>query len=316
MAQLIVAFCTYNRAERLPDLVGALRAQACPIPFEILAVNNNSKDNTVAVLEQLVREPGASLRYVTETRQGIVPARNRAIEECINADYMLFLDDDELPQPGWVAAAYRALTEFDAECVGGRVVVNFSPGQRPLWLGDELLGFLAEVNYGDNAFPVTSTDTPVWTANVGYRMAIFRNDPSLRFDVRYNRRGNIGGGEDAMMFRCMLQQGMRIYYAPDMVVEHFVEAWRLRRCYFLKLHYTAGHRAGYYDNKNYPRSFCGIASFMLTQALHQFGRAGVMYLTRDPLALRQAMSATHALGQIAGRFLRWREAVRIPTPAR
>ena len=313
MAQLIVAFCTYNRADRLPDLVEALRAQACPIAFEILAVNNNSKDNTLAELEQLARELGANLRYVTETEQGIVPARNRAIEECINADYMLFLDDDELPQPGWVAAAYRALTEHDADCVGGRVVVNFSPRQRPRWLGDELLGFLAEVNYGDNAFQITSSDTPVWTANVGYRMAIFRNDPSLRFDARYNRRGNIGGGEDAMMFRCMLQQGMKMYYAPGMVVEHFVEAWRLRRSYFLKLHYTAGHRVGYYENKDYLRSLCGIAPFMLTQALRQIARAGRMYLGRDPHALRQSMNATHTLGQIAGRFLRWKEAAHSAT---
>ena len=310
MAQLIVAFCTYNRAERLYDLVETLRAQDCPIAFEILAVNNNSKDNTLHVLEQLAGEPGANLRYVTETQQGIVPARNRAIEECINADYMLFLDDDELPQSGWVAAAYCALTEHDADCVGGRVTVNFSPRQRPRWLGDELLGFLAEVNYGNNAFPITSTDSPVWTANVGYRMAIFRNDPNLRFDVRYNRRGNIGGGEDAMMFQCMLQQGMRMYYVPGMVVEHFVEEWRLRRSYFLKLHYSAGYRVGYYGNKGYPRSLCGIAPFMLTLALRLLTRAGRMYLSRDPHALRQAMNATHALGQIAGRFLRWRDAAR------
>lgn len=60
-------------------------------------MNNNSKDDTLDELEQLVCEPGANLRYVTETGQGIVPAHNRAIEECINVDYMLFLDDDELP---------------------------------------------------------------------------------------------------------------------------------------------------------------------------------------------------------------------------
>lgn len=46
MPKLIVAFCTYNRASRLPALVNALRQQACPLPFEILAANNNSLDNT------------------------------------------------------------------------------------------------------------------------------------------------------------------------------------------------------------------------------------------------------------------------------
>ncbi|MDP1619704.1 MAG: glycosyltransferase, partial [bacterium] len=121
MPKLIVAFCTYNRASRLPELINALRQQTCPVPFEILAVNNNSKDNTLAVLEQLAHEPGVTLRFVTESQPGIVPARNRATEECLAADYMLFLDDDELPRPGWLAAAHTALTQDDAACVGGRV---------------------------------------------------------------------------------------------------------------------------------------------------------------------------------------------------
>ncbi len=40
---LTFAFCTYNRADRLRTLVAAMRAQACPVPFEILAINNNSR---------------------------------------------------------------------------------------------------------------------------------------------------------------------------------------------------------------------------------------------------------------------------------
>lgn len=306
MPKLIVAFCTYNRAARLPALVNALRQQTCPLPFEILAVNNNSQDNTLAVLEQLAREPGANLRYVTEIEPGIVPARNRAIEECLGADYMLFLDDDELPRPGWLIAAHNALTQDGAACVGGRVAVNFAPNPRPPWLGDELLGFLAEVDYGAAPFWIKDTSTPLWTANVAYRMAIFRADPELRFDARYNRQGNIGGGEDAMMFRRLLEQGVQMRYAPDMLVEHFVEPWRLQRSYFLKLHYAAGRRVGQFQSADYPNSVLGVPPFMVALALRQCGRTAAMYLQRNPQALRQAMNASHALGQIAGRFSRWR----------
>ncbi|MDD1749818.1 MAG: DUF2334 domain-containing protein, partial [Methanothrix sp.] len=39
-------------------------------------------------------------------------------------------------------------------------------------------------------------------------------------------------------------------------------------------------------------------------------KTGRMYLSSDPRALREAMNATHALGRVAGRFLRWREAAR------
>ncbi len=308
MPQVIVAFCTYNRASRLPTLMKALRSETCPEPFEILAVNNNSQDNTLAVLEQLAREPGATLRYVTESQQGIVPARNRAIDECLSAEYMLFLDDDELPRPGWLAAAHHALTQNNAECVGGRVIVNFAPHQRPRWLSDELLGFLAEVNYGETPFWINDARTPVWTANVAFHMSIFRADPTLRFDIRYSRDGHaVGGGEDAVMFRRLLEQGAKMLYVPNMVVEHFIDPWRLRRRYFLKLHYAAGRRVGRYELKDYSNSILGIPPFMVLLAIRQWARATAMYLKRDPNSLRQAMNASHATGQIEGCWLRWRQ---------
>ena len=77
--KITYAFCTYNRADRLPSLVAAMRAQACPVPFEILAVNNNSTDNTASVLERLELAPGPRLRVATEPEPGIVPARNRVL---------------------------------------------------------------------------------------------------------------------------------------------------------------------------------------------------------------------------------------------
>lgn len=47
--------------------------QNCPVPFEILAVNNNSKDNTRAILENLAARLGDPLRFVIETRPEFRP---------------------------------------------------------------------------------------------------------------------------------------------------------------------------------------------------------------------------------------------------
>ena len=129
--KLTFAFCTYNRASRLERLIAEMRAQDCPIPFEILAVNNNSIDRTLPVLESLARLPGAPLRFVTETRQGIVPARNRALEESLDSDILVFIDDDELPRPGLLRAACDAILTEGAECAGGKVEVDFTGLERP-----------------------------------------------------------------------------------------------------------------------------------------------------------------------------------------
>ena len=307
--KLTVGICTYNRAERLPALVRALRAQDCPLPFELLFVNNNSRDNTLQILEELAAEPGAPLRFVTEHRQGIVPARNRAIAEALESDYFIFIDDDETPRPGFLSAAIRCFeTHEPVACVGGRVKVDFSHGERPAWLGDELLGFLAETDYGNEGFWIKDETAPIWTANVAYKTSLFRNNPDLRFDSRYNREGKgVVTGEDVHMFRALLKRRIPLRYCPHMIVDHAVEPWRLRRSYFLRLHGASGFRAGRWELEEYPRNFLGIPFFLFPQLLAQLGRTLAMMLRSRPGVLRQAMNVSHALGMMAGCHARWRE---------
>ena len=81
--KITIAICTYNRAERLRQLITAVRRQECQIPCEILVVDNNSTDGTSFALQKLAKMEGAPLRFVKEERQGIVHARNRAIEEAM-----------------------------------------------------------------------------------------------------------------------------------------------------------------------------------------------------------------------------------------
>jgi glycosyltransferase involved in cell wall biosynthesis len=301
MPLLTFAFCTYNRADRLDRLVAVMREQACPIPFEILAVNNNSTDDTATVLARLAQLPGPTLRWVTEPVQGIVAARNRAIEESLASDIMVFIDDDETPLPGILDAAADAILDEGAQCAGGRIEMDFSHHPRPAWMGDELLGFLAAVDHGPDAFWIEDSSTPIWTANVAYDMRLFRDDPELRFDKRYDRKGNaIGGGEDAIMLRTLLERRVRIRYCPGMAVLHAVEPWRLTRGYFLKLHYRAGLRYGQHQLPAYARTALGVPPFLVSQFVRQAVKAIGMQITGRPGALRQGMNASHALGALMG----------------
>lgn len=301
MPVLTFAFCTYNRADRLEKLVAAMRAQACPIPFEILAINNNSTDATAAILSRLEQLPGPRLRWVNEPVQGIVAARNRGIAEALDSDILVFIDDDETPLPGLLQAAVDAILNEGAACAGGRVEMDFTSTARPRWLEDDLLGFLAAVDHGPERFWIEDAGTPVWTANVAYDMRLFRNDPALRFDLRYNREGkDIGGGEDAMMLRALLDRKARIRYRPEMIVLHAVESWRLTRSYFIRLHYRAGIRHGRFSLPRYPNVRFGIPPFMVTQFLGHCGRTLKLALSGKPGLVRQAMNAAHALGSLQG----------------
>jgi len=301
MPLLTFAFCTYNRAERLEKLVAAMRAQSCQIPFEILVINNNSSDATEETLNRLQQLPGATLRWVNEARQGIVPARNRAIEESLGSDILVFIDDDELPLPGLLQAVSHAIFEEGADCVGGPIKVDFESYGRPKWLDRELSGFLGEIDHGPAAFWVKDESTPVWSGNIAYRVEVLRAHPELRFDSRYNREGaGIGGGSDAIMFRTFVNANYRIRYRPDMAITHLVDTWKLKRSYFVKLHYRAGLRQGQFRLPNYPKAVLGIPPFLIFKFLkHCLKTLGLMLPGKTGL-VRQAMNASHTLGLIVG----------------
>lgn len=302
MSLITVAICTYNRAERLSQLVSALRAQRCPISFEILTVDNNSSDNTHEVLSDLAACGGAPLRYVREVRQGIVYARNRAIEEA-HGTYLAFIDDDETPDRRWLEAAVDALEREEADCAGGEIRACLPVIRRPAWLEENLMGFLGDVRYGSVPFWITDRSTPVWSGNVAYRMSVFSD--GLRFDHRYNREGEgIGGGEDEILFKTLLERRARIRYRPDMVIDHHIDRWKLKRRYFLKLHFIAGRKYGLYSVGDYERAIMGIPLYMFAQAARQWGKALIKFLKNEQGMLRQAMNGAHATGMIIGRMQR------------
>lgn len=312
MKNITIAICTYNRAHNLPRLVVELRKQTCSIPYEILFIINNSTDNTFEVLEELARQPGAKLRFTNEPEQGIAYARNRAITECMDSDYMLFIDDDELPSSvHMIEATASELEKGEAQCVGGKVTVDFGDNIRPKWLSDELLGFYAEINYGDKPFIIHDESTPIWTSIIAYDMRIFQSNRSLRFDVRYNRKGNgIGGGEDIMMFREMLEAGIIMKYLPDMGVLHYVEPWRMTRRYFLRLHFISGRKTGQYELPDYTTTFFGVPPFLITQFFKHLLKSLVLYLKMDRQYVRQWMNAANSLGMTYGQYLKWKQAAK------
>ncbi len=302
MEFITFAVCTYNRAPLLPELMKAMCEQvhSHECDYEILVVDNNSTDETEAVLDE-IRRKCEKIRVVKETRQGISHARNRAIEESLGSECLLFIDDDEIPAENFVQAACTAFGKEQADCVGGRVMIRFPFDQRPGWFEEELLGFLAHTDYGDAPFWIKDKTTPLWTANIGYRTQIFRDDPELRFDDRYNREGKeVGGGEDVVMFNALIKRNMKSRYCPEMYVEHFVEENKVTRRYFIRRHFSSGFKFGRYEYPEYENSIYGVKPFMIHHFFSNTLKALGMYIARKDGALRQAMTASHSLGTIFG----------------
>lgn len=295
---LTVALCTHNHAQRLEHTLRGI-AQVVPpgCPWELLIIDNASTDATPQILASTDwRAPGIKVRLVREDQLGLSNARNRAIREAAS-DYIVFMDDDETPDPHWLRAYEEVILSQRPDALGGRIEVMFEGGGRPAWLQDELLGFLGRLDHGSPSRHLTEVGTPIFGGNFGFRREIFARIGG--FDSGLGRMGTANtGGEDTEMYRRMITSGCSVWWARDAVIHHRIEAHKLRRSYFLDLHYRQGHAEAVRARGPASR----IPPAYLAPQLWRAIRAALSERIRHGRAasLRKEMNVAYFLGYILG----------------
>ena len=106
----------YNRWSFLPRVIESIASQTCK-NWEIIIIDDAS-DNTPIKLEQDER-----IRYFRlNERRGSGYARNFGVEHC-DGEFILFVDDDALIDPTYIASLLQVFEERpDAGTVGGRLI--------------------------------------------------------------------------------------------------------------------------------------------------------------------------------------------------
>lgn len=240
---LTLALCTHNHADRLRRTLADLKQLQHPSrPWEIVIVDNASRDETPELLaDPAWRPPGVPVRVVREAALGLSHARNRALREA-QGEYLIFIDDDETPDPNWLCAYEQAMVAFNPDALGGRIEVLFEDGDRPAWLQDQLLGFLGKLDHGEARW-LTDPRTAIFGGNFAFRREVFEKIGV--FDTALGRKGaaNIGG-EDVEVHRRLLAAGCSVRWVPEAVIHHRIQTPKLRRGYFLELHYRQGRIEG------------------------------------------------------------------------
>jgi glycosyltransferase involved in cell wall biosynthesis len=225
-----IVVCTYNRAESLRDTLRALQALK-PAPgraWEVIVVDNNSKDHTKAVVEE-VQRGWPLLRYEFEGTQGLSHARNHGIA-CARGGVILFTDDDVLPEPEWLETTLEGLHKYGADACGGWIGPIWESPPPP-WLTERFYGFLAVRTDRSDDHPING-DTPTpFGANMAFRRPVF--DRVGLFDTSRGRKGAVlASGEDGEMFERILAADMKVVFLGRSRVHHKVESFRTTKRYF------------------------------------------------------------------------------------
>lgn len=149
---LSIVICTYNGAERLPDVLEALKVQNYPpaLRWEVIVVDNNSQDATAEVVPafQTSWPKEVPLRSAFELRQGAGFARHQGVRVA-QGELVGFLDDDNIPAPDWVAAAWEfGQAHPQAGSYGSRIQGDFEVEPPPHF--ERIQAFLALTERGDH----------------------------------------------------------------------------------------------------------------------------------------------------------------------
>jgi glycosyltransferase involved in cell wall biosynthesis len=291
-----VALCTHNHADRLVRTLSDLQQLRNPeSPWELLFVDNACSDGTPALLSGESWPNGWQVRVVREEKLGLSNARNCALREA-QGEYVIFIDDDETPDPDWLCAFERLIRARSPDAFGSRIDVLFE-GERPAWLSDELLGFLGELNRADAVVELTEPGMSFHGGNFGVRRTV-----ALRvgaFDPDLGRKGTDNtGGEEVDFYRRLRAGGFNAWWTPEAVIYHRIQAAKLKRAYFLDLHYRQGRMEGIRKRgkaSRIPPKYVLPQLWRATRSvLEQWGRQG------RNATVRKEMNVAYFIGYLSG----------------
>lgn len=237
MHRIAVIICTWNRAPALGETLASLARVRRPagVEIDVLVVDNNSSDATMAQLQALTPGwPLGRLHAVFEPRQGKQFALNTGVARAreLGCEGLAFSDDDIVLPPDWLEQAAAVLASGEAMLAGGRTVLEWPDGGPPAWYDETMAAIVGGVDLGpDRLQPPPATYAPAG-ANTVARSELFERVGG--FSEANFRHMDFEFGQ-----RC-LRRGEAVAYEPRLVVTAPIEPAMLTRRYFRRWSFKAG----------------------------------------------------------------------------
>jgi succinoglycan biosynthesis protein ExoM len=161
---ILVAMLTYKRPDDLPEAVRAVVEQLDDIDGDasLLVVDN---DPEASAMPAAARYDPERVRFVHEPEPGIPAGRNRALDESGDADALVFIDDDERPEPSWLRELVTTWARTGATAVVGPVISTF-PREPDPWIA---LGGFFERRRPPTGTGMTGSDDTMLTRQIHRR---------------------------------------------------------------------------------------------------------------------------------------------------
>jgi len=226
-----VVICTYS-LERLPDFIEAIESiKKQTYPFiEIVIVVDGNKELYDTILNQfpdIKTKPvtnnyvqGSSIIHLNDKNVGLSKSRNVGAE-IATGDVVVFIDDDAVADPDWIARLANLYIHDNAVAAGGKLI--------PLWLNGVSTFIPEEFWWLIGANPKGSPEKIVevrntYGSNISFSREVFLEVGGFNTEFGFNAgKGAVMQGEEAdLCNRIKKFTGASVWYNPDAIVHHKV----------------------------------------------------------------------------------------------
>ncbi len=281
----------YDRLALLERTLRACVAQVADLDWEIVVADNHP-DRLAAGLVAGLASP-VPLRHVAAGTRNIAQARNLGVAAA-RGGLVAFVDDDEAPEPGWLAAHHACLDRTRADASFGPKYPVFEGGAAPPWDPE---GRFYTTDFG---LPADTEIRPLdwWppqARGLGTGNSMLRRSACLAGPAPFDEVFGRSGGEDSMLLLGLAKRGARFVWCPDAKVSEFNEAARLTPAYMAarvrrSARHSAAVRLAISDSKLRTRLGTGVVG------LGQLCVYGALWAaTRRP---RYGMNVSKGLGKL------------------
>jgi succinoglycan biosynthesis protein ExoM len=217
---VVVALATFRRPACLERILPEVASQAMNSahPTTVLVVDNDPDGGAGPAVQNWADR---GVRYVHEPAPGISAARNRALAESPEADLLIFVDDDELPLPGWLDHLVSSWLQWGCAAVVGPVRARFE-GPATAWVR-------ASGVFDRRVLP-TGTKVPGAASN----NLLLDLDELRRRGLRFDPEFGISGGSDTRLIHQLVKDGGVVRWCDEAEVLDFIPANRSTRKWVLK----------------------------------------------------------------------------------
>ena len=211
-----VVVCTRDRPRHLETCLSAIQAQDYPT-FDILVVDSGPRQS----VDDIAGRFGAG--YTLEQVGGLSRARNVGARMS-KSDVVAYIDDDAVPETGWLGALMREFSDSAVAAVTGHVHNVWSASAHDLASIEEAarhgssLGRVCLDRHAANWVPMACFGGVGQGNNMALRRSVFSEWSG--FDERIGRGRILDAGEENIAFMVLIESGMRVVHTPSAVVRH------------------------------------------------------------------------------------------------